>query len=191
MSTKLMNDVLSGFKGEDKIQDVITGKGSFSKNGFGDLVSAIANDTTFNIKTYDKDGKENGTVNVSELIRTDFKKTLEKAKYPQKSEVDKLDSTEIVTSGMAQAIPYIVEEYVKCGKKFDLPIQPSFVGSIYLSDQKGKTRTVNVRNPETQEFLGTTEITTKDHVEVRAKSGTPDFLQTKIRKDPKGNLIKK
>ena len=49
MSTKLMNDVLSGFKGEDKIQDVITGKGSFSKNGFGDLVSAIANDTTFNI----------------------------------------------------------------------------------------------------------------------------------------------
>mgnify|MGYP003571245963 CR=1 FL=1 len=189
--SKLMNDVLGDIKGEDKIHSTVTGKGSFSKSNFGDLVSAISNDTTFNIKTYDKNGQESGTVNVSELIRSDLKKTLDKAKYPQKSEVDKLDSTEICTAGLSQAIPVIVEEWIRCGKKFDLPTQPDFQGSIYLTEQEGKTRTVNVRNPETQEFLGTTEITTQDHVEVRAKSGTPDYLQTKIRKDPSGNLIDK
>ena len=189
--TKLMNETLGNLKGEDKVHETLVGKGSFSKNGFSDLVSAISNDTTFNIKTYDKDGKENGTINVSELIRSDFKKTLDKAKYPQKSEADKLDSTEIVTSGLAQAIPVIVEEWMKCGKKFDLPTQPEFQGSIYLTEQAGKSRTVNVRNPETQEFLGTTEITTQDHIEVRAKSGTPDYLQTKIRKDPSGKLVEK
>ena len=51
---------------------------------------------------------ETGTVNVSELIRNDLKKTIDNAKYPQKSEAGVLDSTEIVTKGLSEAIPYIV-----------------------------------------------------------------------------------
>ena len=83
---KMVNEVLGKVKGEDKINDILTGKGSFSKQGFGDTVNALANDTTFKIKTYDKNGNVTGDVSISELIRSDIKKTLDKAKYPQKSE---------------------------------------------------------------------------------------------------------
>ena len=56
---KMVNEVLGKAKGEDKVNEMLTGKGAFSKSAFGDLVNALANDTTFKIKTYDKNG--NGT----------------------------------------------------------------------------------------------------------------------------------
>ena len=37
---KNVKDVLAKVKGEDKVNSVITGKGSFSRTGFGDLVNA-------------------------------------------------------------------------------------------------------------------------------------------------------
>lgn len=187
--SKMVNEVLGKVKGEDKINDVLTGKGSFSQQGFADTVSALVNDTTFKVKTFGKDGKVNGEVSISEMIRSDLKKTLEKAKYPQKSEAGVLDTTEIVTGGMAKSIPYIVMEQIKCGKKFDLPQQGNVGGSIYLNAVPAKTRTSEVRDPKTQEKLGTVTITNKPSVQIRAKSPVPKHLQTKVRKDVNGKVI--
>ena len=119
---KTVNEVFTKSKGEGKVNDTLTGKGSFSKQGFGDVVNAMINDTTFKVKTYGKDGKVSNEFNISELIRNDIKKTMEKAKYPQKSEAAVFDTCEIITNGLAEAIPYIVEEHIKQGKKFDLPV---------------------------------------------------------------------
>lgn len=187
---KTVNEVLGNVKGEDRINDILTGKGSFSKQGFSDTVSALANDTTFKLKTYDSNGQVTGEVSVSELIREDLKKTLDKAKYPQKSEAGVLDNTEIVTDGLAKAIPLIVMEQLKCGKKFDLPTQPNVNGSIYLAPVTGTTKTVQVRDIKTKQPLGTSTITTKDSVTIKAKSPVPNHLQTKVKKDLKGNVVK-
>lgn len=186
---KTVNDVLGKLKGEDKVTTLLTGKGAFSKAGFQDTVSALANDTTYKIPTYDTDGKQNGEINISELLRQDLKKTLEKAKYPQKTEAGVLDSTEIVTTGLAEAIPHIVMQQLAQGKKFNLPPQPSVQGSIYLADVKGKEKTVKVRDPKTQENLGTAVIVTKDSVQIRAKSPVPSHLQTKTRYDMNGRPV--
>lgn len=187
--SKMVTEVLGKVKGEDHINDVLTGKGSFSKQGFGDTVNALANDTTFKIKTFGKDGKPNGEVCVSEMIRSDIKKTLEKAKYPQKSEVGVIDTAEICTNGLAEAVQYMVMEQLKCGKKFDLPNQANVTGSIYLKSVPGKVKTTQVRDPKTQQNLGSVTITTKDSVQIRAKSPVPNHLQTKVRKDPSGKVV--
>lgn len=186
---KMVNEVLS--KSKENIDEVKTGKGAFSKSGFSDLVGALANDTSFKVKTYDaKTGKVTGEVSISELIRNDLKKTLEKAKWPQKSEAGVLDSCEIVTTGLAEAIPHIIMEQLKCGKKFDMPAQKNVVGSIYLSETKPGTKVTQIRDPKTQEALGTVETTSQAAVQIRAKSPVPEHLQKKVRKDVNGKEIK-
>lgn len=186
---KTVNETLGKIKGEGKLDDVMTGKGAFSKAGFSDTVNALVNDTTFKVKTFGKDGQVNGEVSISDLIRDDLKKTLANAKYPQKSEAAVLDTTEICTKGLAEAIPYIVMEQMKCGKKFDLPVQANVGGSIYLANVPGKVKEVQIRDPKTQQNLGTATITTKDSVQIRAKSPVPAHLQTKVRKDANGKVI--
>lgn len=187
---KTVKDTFGKVKGDDKITDILTGKGAFSKAGFADTVSAMANDTTFKIPTYGKDGKKTGEVCVADLIRSDIKKTIEKAKYPQKSEAGVLDSSEVVTTGLAEAIPHIVMQHIAQGKKFDLPTQPQVQGSVYLAPVKGKVKEIKVRDPKTQASLGTAVITTKDSIQIRAKSPVPDALQTKKRFGPDGKEIK-
>lgn len=187
---RTVNDVLTKAKGEGSVDKTLTGKGAFSKAGFGDLVNALVNDTTYSIKTYDKEGSERGTVNLSEMIRADLKKTLENAKYPQKSEASVLDTVEISTKNIAEAIPYIVNEQIKCGKKFDLPAgKNTAVSSIYLADVKGREKEVTMRDPRTQEVKGTCNIKTKDSVAVKVKSPVPNHLTTKVRKDTNGKVI--
>lgn len=186
---KSVLEVFGKVKGTDKVNDLITGKGSFSKQGFSDAVSAMVNDTTFKITTYGKDGKPNGQVNLSELIRNDIKKTVEKAGYPQKSEADVLNTAEIATKGLAEAVPHMVMEYMKMGKKFDLPQQPKVGGSIYLADVKGKEKTSKIRDIKTKQDLGTVNIKTQDSVQIRAKSPVPAYLQTKVRKDSSGKVV--
>lgn len=175
--------------GADKVNDLLTGKGSFSKQGFSDAVNAMVNDTTFKVTTYGKDGKPNGQVSLSELIRSDIKKTVEKAGFPQKSEAAVLDTAEVATKGLAEAVPHMVMEYMKMGKKFDLPQQPKVGGSIYLADVKGKSKTSKIRDIKTKQELGTVDITTKDSVQIRAKSPVPTYLQTKVRKDTNGKVV--
>lgn len=186
---KNVNEVLSKAKGTDKVSELIAGKGSFSKAGFGNLVNALANDSTFKIKTYGKDGKVSGEVTVSQLIREDLKKTLEKAKYPQKSEAAVLDSCEVSTSGLAEAIPQIVMQYIGAGKKFDLPMQQKVQGSIFLANVPGKVKDTTIRDPKTQQVLGTVTTTSKDSMQIRAKSSVPAHLQTKVRKDTNGKVV--
>lgn len=186
---KTVNETLGKIKGEGNLNEVMTGKGAFSKSGFSDVVNALVNDTTFKIPTFGKDGKKNGEVSISELIRNDIKTTLSNAKYPQKSEAAVLDASDICTKGLAEAIPYIVMEQMKCGKKFDLPAQTNCVGSIYLNEVPGKVKTVNTRDIKTGANTGTATITYKDSIQVRAKSPVPAHLQTKVRKDVNGKVI--
>ena len=186
---KTVNETLGKIKGEGKLDDVMTGKGAFSKAGFADTVNALANDTTFKIKTFGKDGKQNGEVSISDLIRNDLKKTLANAKYPQKSEAAVLDTVDICTAGLAEAIPHIVMEQMKCGKKFDLPAQGNVAGSVYLANVPGKVKEVQIRDPKTQQNMGSATITYKDSVAIRTKSPVPAHLQTKVRKDPNGKVI--
>lgn len=187
---KMANEVLGKIKGDTNVMSTITGKGSFSKQGFSELTSALVNDTTFKVKSLGKDGQSVET-SISDLIRNDLKKTLANAKYPQKSEAGVLDTCEISTAGLAEAIPFLVSEQLRCGKKFDLPAQQDMVGSIYLAANPGKTKEVQVRDIKTKENLGTTTITTQDSVQIRAKSPVPKHLQVKVRKDTAGNIITK
>ena len=185
---KSVKDVLAKVKGEEKVGETIPGKGSFSKSGFADLTHAMVNDTKHKFTYLGKDGKK-VEVNVSELIRADNKKSLANAKYPQKSEAAVLDSSEIATAGLAEAIPYIIMEHLSSGKKFSLPAKENVNGDIYLAAVAGKTRTIPVRDIKTKKELGTTTITTKDSVQVRAKSPVPKHLQTKVRRDTTGKIV--
>lgn len=187
---KTVTEVLGNIKGKDNVNEIMTGKSPFSKQGFSDTVNALVNDSTFKINTYDKNGNVTGQVNISEMIRSDLKATIEKAKYPQKSEAGVIDSTEIVTKGLAEAIPYIINEQIMTGKKLDLPQQKTFGGSIYLADVPGKTKVSEVRDINTKEKLGTVTTVTKDSVQVRTKSPVPaSCVVSKVRKDLNGNVV--
>lgn len=186
---KTVNEVLGKAK-DGKVDDILTGKGSFSKSGFGDLVNSLANDTTFKIPVYGKDGQKTGETCISDAIRADLKKTLEKASYPQKSEAGVLDTCEICTAGLAEAIPQIVMQQIACGKKFELPVQPKTTGAIYLDTVPARTKTSDIRDPKTQTPLGTVTTTNQEYIAVKAKSPAPSYLVEKVRKDPNGNVIK-
>ena len=53
---KTVEEILGKVKGEKNVTATLTGKGSFSKQGFGELTSALVNDTTFKVKSLAKDG---------------------------------------------------------------------------------------------------------------------------------------
>lgn len=178
---KTVREVYGRLKGDNNLGRTLTGKGAFSSAGFGDLVNALANDTTFKIPTYDKDGKKDGEVCIADMIRADVKATIERAHCPQKSELGVIDSAEIVTRNTAQAIPYIIMEQLRTGRKFELPRGENVEGAIYLSDVPKSTKTVAIRDPKTQQNLGSVVIETDDYVQVRAKSKAPAHLQKKVR----------
>lgn len=189
--SKSVDEIMKELKGSDKVDDTITGKGAFSKSGFGDLVSAMVNDTSFKVPTYGKDGQKTGEMSVSELLRADLAKTVDNAKYPQKSEASVLNQVEISTKGLTEAIPVIIEEWIKTGRKFDLPAQPKFNGSVYLTDVKASTKTGDIRDMKTNEKIGTYEAKYDDSIKVTTKSPVPAHLTKKVTKDLKGNIIKK
>jgi hypothetical protein len=60
---------------------------------------------------------------------------------------------------------------------------------VFLSTVPGKQKIVKIRDPKTQENLGTAEITTQDSIQIRTKSPVPEHLQTKVRKDANGKII--
>jgi hypothetical protein len=188
---KKVVDVLSQIKGEGNVSKTLTGKGAFSSPAFSSFVNALANDKDFKVKSFDKaSGKEIET-NISELLVADAKKTVENAKYPQKSEIGVLNTAEIATNGLAKVIPAMVTEWLRTGKKFPLVDQKDFSGSINLMPVKGKTKTIDVRDMKTQAKIGTVDVTTKDSVQVRVKSPVPAHLQTKVRKDNNGKVVTK
>jgi hypothetical protein len=187
---KTMKDVLAKMKGEGNTSKVLTGKGNFSSSLYKEMVHGMVNDTTYEVGTFGKDGKKTYK-NISDLIRADAKKLVQKAGYPQKSELDKLNTVEIPSEGIAEAVKYVVREYIETGRKFELPPTEQMVGSIYLAPVKGREKIIKVRDMNTKEDRGTATITTQDSIQLRAKSPVPKHLQTKVRKDPSGNIIKK
>lgn len=186
---KFVNDVLEKLKGPGKANETLTGKGSFSQSGFGDMVNAYANDTTATVSSVAKDGITEVKLNISSLIREDFKKSAANAKFPQKSEVGVYDTSEISTAGIAKSIPHLVLEYMRAGKKFEFPAQKDLNGSSFLAKVPAKTKTVTVRDFKTKEVVGTTTITSKDSVQIRTKSPVPKPLQTKVRRDNDGKIV--
>ena len=187
---KTVSEVLKKYKGEDKAEEVICGKGAFSKAAFTDITNALINDTGFMVKVLDKQGNET-KVNLSEMFRSELKKNVVAAGCPQKPEIDVIDKTPLHTSNIAEIIPHVVDIYLTCGKKFDFPIHKDRVGSVYLAEVKGRVKDTAVRDMKTGEHLGTTTTTTEDHIQYRIKSQVPKDLVKKVRKDLKGNIVKK
>lgn len=186
---KTVSDQMTKLKGTGNEGQTLTGKGSFSTKGFADFTNAMFNDTTHKVKVMGKDGKE-ALVSPSELVRADFIKSAANAKFPQKSEAGTYNTSELATNGIAEAALLVVREYMQTGRKVDIPPTKNMVGSIYLAPVAGKTKTVNVRDMKTGEPQGTTTITTKDSIQIRSKSPVPKHLQTKVRKDKNGNVVK-
>ncbi len=186
--SKTMNEVLGKIKGTGNENKVLTNKAGFSSSAFDDYVNAIVNDRSYTFKTVDKNGKES-EINVSELIRTDLKKTVKEAGCPQPTELGVCDTCDISTKGLANAIRPIVTGFLMTGKKFPLTSQSTFGGDIYLADLPGRTKTVEVFDMKTREPKGTSTITTQDSIQVKVKSPVPKHLVKKVRKDVNGKVI--
>lgn len=186
---KLANEVLDSIKGAGKAKTTLTGKGAFSQAGYAAVTKALANDTTFTVPVREKDGKTT-QVNISQLVRDDAKKTNLNAGSPQKSENKVFETSPIETNGWARAMLLILREYLKAGRKVEIPADDKFNGALYLAPVAGKTKTVQVRDIKTKEELGTTTIVSQDSIQIRAQSRVPKHLQTKTRRDKDGKVVK-
>lgn len=185
---KTMKEVLGKIKGAGNESKTITGKGSYSAATYKEFVHAAVNDRDFKVQSMGKDGKKAET-SLSELFISDAKKTIANAKYPQKTEIGVLDTSEIATDGLAQASSALLTEWLKTGRKFPITPQADFVGDIYLASVPGKTKVVNVRDIKSGANIGTTTITSQDSVQVRSKSPVPSHLVKKVRKDVNGAVV--
>ncbi len=186
---KSVSEVLKKYKAED-VEKTVCGKGAYSKAAFAEITNALINDTTFKVPVLDKSGQET-LVNFSEVYRAEMKKNIAAAGYPQKPEIDVVDKTVLHTNALAEIIPHAIDIYISCGKKFDFPIHEDRIGSIYLTDVKGKVKDTAIRDMKTGENLGTTTTTTQDHVAYRVKSQVPKARVQKVRKDIHGNVVVK
>lgn len=186
---KSVNEVLTKLKGEGNVDKTVCGKGAFSKAAFTEITNALVNDSTFKLPVMDKHGNVT-EVNLSEMYRAELKKNIAAAGYPQKPEIDVVDSININTNALADIIPHVLDMYVACGKKFEFPNHEDRISSIYLVDVKGKTKDTTVRDMKTGDVIGTTTTTTKDHVQMRVKSQVPKKLVHKVRKDLNGNVVR-
>ena len=186
---KTVNEILTKLKGAGKENTTITGKGAFSAAGWNGYFNALANDKTFKVTKYNKDGTTTA-ISISDAIREDFKKTAKNANFPGPTEIDKYDTCDIVTTGTAKIIGDAIVGYMETGRKFDFPPNPNMNASIYLATIPPGTKTTAVRHPQTKEDLGTSTTTNKEYIRMKAKSTVPPSKQTKVRKDTKGNIIK-
>lgn len=186
---KTVEEVYKATKGDGNIDKIVAGKGSFSKQGFSDTVEALANDKDFFINVYNKDNEKIGEISIHDKLLSDFKKTLEKAGWPQKSEEEILDKCDLFTKGLAEVIPYIVEQYLAQGKKFTLPPTDMYGASIYLMEVKGKKTARDISDPQTHEIIGRVEFDYKDHIKVGSKTEIPNRLYKKVRYDTKGKVV--
>ena len=167
-------------------KNVLTSRKRFNANEFKSVVTALANDSSYKVDNF----KTEEEFSIGEAIRSDLKKTIERAKFPQKNEASVLDNVDICVDGLAKAIPYIVLEHLKTGRTFDLPDQEKLNASIYLQDRPASTRDIPMRNPKTGEDMGTATIINKDHFILKAKSPVPKNLQRRVYKDLNGKPLK-
>lgn len=183
---KLVNEIFEKIKGAENIDKILTSRKRFNANEFKSVVTALANDSSYKVDNF----KTEEEFSIGEAIRSDLKKTIERAKFPQKNEASVLDNVDICVDGLAKAIPYIVLEHLKTGRTFDLPDQEKLNASIYLQDRPATTRDIPMRNPKTGEDMGTATIINKDHFILKAKSPVPKNLQRRVYKDLNGKPLK-
>lgn len=182
---KTVNEILAKIKGTENVDKILAIKKRANSIDTKALTNALANDKTYKIDNF----KTEEEVNISELLRSDIKKTLEKAKYPQKNESSVIDDVEICTDGLTKAIPYFILEYLKTGRTFDLPADEKLNASIFLKEIPANTKTVKYRNVQNGKQLGNVTIISKDSFQLRAKSPVPKHLQRKVFKDMDGKKI--
>ena len=184
-------EILEKLKGKGNEEKIIAGKASFSASGFGQFVNAAVNDKNYKFKQFDKaTGADTKEVSIHDLYAADYKKNLEKHKYPQKSEVGIVDTAELVTDNLPTIIQVLTGAYIETGRKFNVPDKKEYNGSIFLAAVPAKTKVSKVRDMKTGADLGTSTTTSKDCFQIRAKSPIPKHLQTKVRKDLNGNVVK-
>lgn len=179
---KLVNEVLAKIKGAENVNKILASKKRANSIDTKHLVSALANDKTYKIDNF----KTEEEVNISELLRSDLKKTIQKAQFPQKDEISVIDNVEICTDGLTKAIPYFVLEQLKTGRMFELPKQNQLDATLYLKSIPGGSKEVNIRNVQTGKSIGTVNVITKDSFQLRAKSPVPAHLKRRVYKDPNG-----
>lgn len=183
---KLVNEIFEKIKGTGNADKTLTDKKRFNAVEFKSVVSALANDSTYKVDNF----KTEEEFNIGDAIRSDLKKTIERAKFPQKNEASVLDTVDICTDGLAKAIPYIVLEHLKTGRSFDLPEQEKLNASIYLQTVPAKTRDIPFRNVQTGAPLGTVTVANKECYQLKAQSPIPKHLQRKTYKDLNGKPMK-
>lgn len=179
---KFVNEILAKIKGAENVDKILALKKRPNVIDVKNLVSALANDKTYKIDNF----KTEEEFNISEALRSDLKKTIQRAQFPQKDEISVLDDVDICTEGLTKAIPYFVLEQLKTGRMFDLPKQNQLDASLYLKAIPGGSKEVNIRNVQTGKSIGTVNVITKDSFQLRAKSPVPKHLKRRVYKDPNG-----
>lgn len=182
---KTVNEIFAKIKGAENVDKVLAEKKRANSVDTKLLVNALVNDKTYKIDNF----KTEEEVNISELIRNDIKKTLEKAKFPQKNEASVIDDAEICTEGLTKAIPYLVLEHLKTGRTFELPPQEKMKASIYLRAMPARTRQIKIRNVQNGKQIGDVTLVSKDWFQLRAKSPIPKHLQRKVFKGMDGKPL--
>lgn len=183
---KLVNEIFEKIKGAENADKTLATKKRFNANEFKAVVSALANDPTHKEENF----KSEEEFSIADALRSDLKKTIERAKFPQKNEASVLDTVDICTDGLAKSIPYILLEHLKTGRMFDLPDQEKLKASIYLQEVPAKSREIPFRNVQNGAPLGTVTVVNKDCFQLRSKSPVPKHLQRKIYKDLNGKPMK-
>lgn len=182
---KLVNEIFEKIKGAENVDKILAVKKRANAIDTKALVNALANDKTYKIDNF----KTEEEVNISELLRSDLKKTLQRAQFPQKNEISVLDDVEIATDGLTKAIPYMVLEYLKTGRIFELPEQEKLKAAIYLKEIPGASRIIKIRNVQNGKPIGNVNLITKDAFVLRAKSPIPSHLKRKVYKDNNGKPL--
>lgn len=159
----------------------------FSKEKFNSLMRAMFNDPDYE---FDRAIVSHGElvdvekIAVSKGFRKFCKHILEK--YG----VDNAESEKVMTAeftvdtveGLYDFFAAALYEYIDAGNKFDLIPQPDFRGSVCLKDRGESSKTSDVYQPKTREFLGTYEVKKKPHKTLSVKSSCPKWLRSRIKK---------
>jgi len=188
MAYKTMNEVLGKLKGAGNEKKIIPGKGAPSTKVSADLLKAMVNNG-YTLVTVDKKGVKE-EVNLREAYAADVKKTIANAGYPQKSEINVVDTAELETSSLGVIANAFIRETVMAGKKFVVKGNNDFSAELSIRQVPGRVKESVIRDPKNPDVqIGTVTTTTKDWFQLRSKSNPPASCVSKVRKDMSGKVV--
>ena len=121
-----------------------------------------------------------GDAKLQEAYRADWKANAKKMNYPSKDELGIVDQTELSCAHTLAAIPGAISGFMKDEQRqFDLPAPdkktaPASIKVVAVG-QKTKTGTKQFGEHKGEEY----KTVTKAHEEVKVKSRTKDFKESK------------